>query len=117
MTENEIRIAIAKECGWELKEVFETSFGDPNKNVSRGMKWHDPNGIQRNHPDYQNDLNACADFEITLTKDEAEKYRDILEKFCLETFLSGLSKSPFSVFAAADQRCTAFLQVKGVWKE
>ena len=57
-------------------------------------------------PNYPLDLNACAEFEATLTGAERFTYLVELNK------LSG--DEPSSVWATARQRCLAYLKTKGI---
>ncbi len=67
-------------------------------------------------PNYHSDLNACAQFEATLTDDEHYDYRVILA--CVVSGkpgahgLRGFNRQYVS--ATAPQRCAAFLELKGL---
>ena len=125
MTPEEKRIAIVEACGWTKKEVLTGSFGNPEKQVSRGLKWHDPNGFQRDVPDYLNDLNAMAEAVKTLNCEQREVYtehlRKIVQRDCRqpECYVPGAERaqliSPFWFYeATAAQRANAFLKTLGV---
>ena len=59
MTPEEMRVALARICGWTEKEVFQDSFSNPAKKVSRGVQWHSPNGHRTRIPEL--DHNLCAE--------------------------------------------------------
>ena len=127
MTADQIRITVAEAMGWTKREVFESSFRNPEEQVSRGMKWHDPKGIVRYPPSFAEDLNACAEMRRTLTNDEREDFASCLEAICSAGQLSMAALDPHGVTdyaelfdildATALQQCEAFLRVKGLWKE
>jgi hypothetical protein len=77
MTPAETRIEFAERLGWKKLEVFEASFSDPSKQVSRGLKWHDPNGHQRNLPD-STDHNHVHAALMGMSEDEWENFCTLL---------------------------------------
>lgn len=83
MTDEELRIKVAELCGWKRREVFESSFADPSKLISRGRKWHNPiNDLPQRLPDYPTDLNAMHEAEkvfVTHGRPHRLKYRYALE--------------------------------------
>lgn len=98
MTNEQMRIAIAEACGWEvisntLCNVKPDKNGDPEIEPIAPL------------PDYLNDLNACAEFEKTLTDSELWQIDAIL-------FNLPDCRAPF--VATARQRCIAFLKTKGL---
>lgn len=114
MTDEEIRIAIAEDQGWQ--------FIDSTVISPIGVRFHRCEAMELacGIPDYLNDLNACAEFEKTLkgnahssaVTDDERKYRDELAK------VMGCAwyQSARLIFATARQRCEAFLRVKELWK-
>lgn len=79
------------------------------------------NGIRRpmlEVDDYLNDLNACHEFEKTLTDEEKVKYlyvlRDVVRGKSL-THPFGMESAFDCAFATAAQRCEAFLKAKNLW--
>lgn len=67
---------------------------------------------------YLNDLNACHEFEKTLTGEEKVKYlyvlRDVVRGKSL-THPFGMESAFDCAFATAAQRCEAFLKAKNLW--
>ena len=104
MTDEEINVTIAEACGILSKDQW-------------GKIYKTPQGYVRDVPDYLNDLNACAEFEATLTYEEAEAYEDELCDICKRD--NELEDNPapwrFAVATAKPkQRCLAFLKTKGI---
>jgi hypothetical protein len=94
MTPEEQRIAIAKACGWELRDIY--WYGD-------GKECEVP-------PNYLNDLNAMHEAEKTAL---VHNYRLHSGDECVEqNYLRRISK-----FAAATQRAEAFLRTLNLWKD
>ena len=56
-----------------------------------------------------NDLNACAEFEATLTDEELEAYREHLSELLNDTARIGLGFT-----AKPKMRCLAYLKTKGI---
>lgn len=101
MSPQEQNIAIAEACGWKRP------FGNTGD-------WERPDGSMARHlsiPSYHSDLNACAEFEATLTPIQEEFYRLKLSSI---THRGGRDRN---VFATAPQRCEAFLRTLNLWKE
>jgi hypothetical protein len=98
MTPEQQNIAIAEVMGW-------TNIAAPPY-----QDWQHPTLPSRNTPSgrpaYHSDLNACAEFESTLTGNEWDKYCD---------HFGGSLRGCAS--ATAPQRCEAFLRVKGLWRD
>ena len=100
MTNHEIRIAVAKACG---------------RSVILCPIHHSYECCGRSFPDYPNDLNACVEFEKTLTNDEQPQY---FRELCPDEWKwIDHNALPLLCFATARQRCEAFLRVKGLWKD
>lgn len=105
LTNEEIKALIRKSQGWtELKE------GPRQYGWKRGNKWHYLHDV----PNYPLDLNACAEFEKTLTDEEWEAYADHLLWDEGETGHSNYSACKTGCIATARQRCLAFLKTKGL---
>lgn len=110
MTDQEINVAIAKECGWT---VINDTLCDPRAVVKNGVQTGevDMNPVA-SLPDYCNDLNAMHDAENTLNMDYPSTELAI-------TFYGYLVKSVRSnilcVHATARQRAEAFLRTIGKW--
>lgn len=103
MTPEAQKIAIIKAIGWHQKEIAKGS----------GLFWHDPKGTSKalyEIPNYLGNLNACAEFEATLT---TRKMQDEYSYEIARMFVNG---DTFDVITAtAPQRCEAFLRVKALW--
>lgn len=141
MTSKAIRVAIAEAMGWVwyripplpldsrrlrclfLPAIHECEGQDPRWLVradgSERICNIDYMAREGNIPDFPNDLNACAEFEKTLTEDEQGHYiGHLLEDVSEETCDLNPRKAEWHVtHAFAAQRCEAFLRVKGLWKD
>lgn len=114
MTNEEINVAIAKECGWTVMQ-----FGE--RNLYRPPEWDGGMAWERSKcPDYCNDLNAMHEAEKVLTAGSwkevihaTNRYTNELCKVlgCLDTALFQFAH------ATAAQRAEAFLKTLGLWKE
>lgn len=102
MNADAMRIAVAEACGW--------------KRISSGH-WLPPGAspwfgggalIKHDCPNYPGCLNACAQFEATLTDQEHTAFTG---------WLLVLAKGKRTVSASAPQRCEAFLKTKSLWTE
>jgi len=104
--------AIAEKCGWES---YHRSF----IGVGSMECWKCSTLTRYNlPPHYYSDLNACAEMEATLAKDNLENYCQTI----VELVLPELPRPTYKirralVFATASQRCEAFLRVHGLWEE
>ena len=116
MSEKEIRIAVAKLCGYEnigLRPRHLTGeYSDDLYSRDNTGAWWKP------IPDYLNNLNACAQFESLLDTNELERYY-----MYLDSVISGRTCFKVSeanhlavLLASPSQRCEAFLRTKGKWK-
>lgn len=97
MTPEEINIAIAESLG-----VMKWSYALPKKVPHCDML------------DYHSSLDACAEFEATMDKQEQSDYICALGGLCQEPDLDDWAGV---CFATAPQRCEAYLKLKGLWKE
>jgi hypothetical protein len=87
MNRNEIRITIAKACGWEdihnqpftdhLHCHYDLLFGTPRYD---GQLVHDAEQL----PDYPNDLNAMHEAEKMLTPKQRNRYNAELRSLCAD---------------------------------
>jgi len=119
MTKDEIRIKVAEACGWSHLTQFTNRITDPQGNAI----FFNPMEKSRSDfiPNYPSDLNACAEFEKTLNADDEENYVEELKGLIMEGayenepryLKSHLSSSDSTYRATAEQRCLAFLKVKG----
>ena len=111
MNPSEINRAIAELCGWRMVKVFE--WDTSAKPHVRLPKQFCSDGIDI--PNYHADLNACAEFERTLTD-------GIQQSLYLSQLKSQKNMEwPMTVWlyttATAQQRCEAFLRLHGKWEE
>lgn len=118
MTPNEINEAIAKSLGWQNTMVVSEKCGL----FSGLLIGEDPHGKVGTIPNYYSDLNACAEFESSLTDyEDRNKYINNLQDRVLETLHPDshddlvLCEFTFAT-ATAPQRCEAYLRLKGLRK-
>lgn len=116
MSDEQMRIAIADACGIAVYE-------EPDGSGLWSCKGSYKTGISKEHaqrvslPDYLNDLNACAEFEATLTDDELWEYSKLLMDYrqAANGFpLASRSEVLKLQKATVRQRCIAFLKTKGI---
>lgn len=112
-TQNALRVRVAELCGWthlsDIIDIIPTRRhwwppGKQNSLDSRDLTYL---------PDYPNDLNACAEFEETLTPNQLWYYdhrlSEIVEK---ERPCSTFNqRQDYLWHATAKQRCRAFVKV------
>lgn len=107
LTDEEIRIKVAEAMGYHTLVKLETPachgwFAIPPGKVLSDL-------IRVPLPNYPEDLNACAEFEKTLTEDELEAYREHISELLNDTARIGLG------FTAKPKiRCIAYLKTKGI---
>jgi hypothetical protein len=120
MTEQEQNEALLKACGWEFKEAFEASFSDPSKQVSRGDKWHDSNGMLRRMPEI--DLDFMHEAVAAHTEREGWTFQAMwwlrLQEVVQRTRrdLNREQIGYYIVEADVQQRREAFLRATRAWK-
>ena len=107
MTPEEINTLIAESLGWTvfhgtLCAVLPDKNGEPEPEPVAPL------------PDYHSSLDACAEFEATMDKQEQSDYICALGGLCQEPDLDDWAGV---CFATAPQRCEAYLKLKGLWKE
>ena len=109
MNDEQIRIAVAKELGWQVIETDDCNGTDnywlskDGQNVWRSeFDW--PMGL----PHYQDDLNACHEMEKAMLSDEGNDWKEYDTLLTLEMTFPAW-------FASARDRCEAFLRVRGKW--
>lgn len=117
MTDDEIRIAVAKACGWHT--VQQNPMYPHDRSRLAGF-WGEDTTALCGIPNYPADLNACASFREHLDKREQDLFAAHLGE------LTGGKRIDFGamrvdcttaiLWATARQRCEAFLKVKGLWK-
>lgn len=110
LTPNQIRIAIAEALGY-------TYHGDPDLKLEALLCWAAPGDEYHPMrpamlPNYPEDLNACAQFEATLTDDEGPIFRHWLAKNSDGRGAKYLTVEAAMCHASALDRCLAFLRVK-----
>ena len=115
MTDEQIKIAIAKACGWTAEQDSNGYWRAVNQKHGNAVElWlSEQNVWSVGIPDYLNDLNAMHDAEkVLLTKDGFcgcwETYSNILTASmgCTDIF-----------HATAAQRAEAFLKTLGLWED
>ena len=104
MDKDQQRIAIAESLGWER--------------VGRnGWMKGGQSGTMAILPDYLNDLNACHEFEKTLTDDEWASYTCMLGLVIdKNNQLDGAELEIKMVHAQSSQRCETYIRIKGLWR-
>ena len=110
MTDEQMRIKIAEAMGWTRHHMR------PSETERHQKKWRYLSDL----PDYLNDLNACAEFEATLTDDELWEYSKLLMDYrqAANGFpLAWKSEVLKLQKATARQRCIAFLKTLNLWKD
>ena len=113
LTNEEIRIKVAESLGAKWHSVLTTPKIERLVLAFRqwtdlgANRWDLPDGRALSHdvPNYPEDLNACAEFEKTLTDKELWQIDAIL-------FNLPDCRAPF--VATARQRCLAYLKTKGI---
>lgn len=103
MTDEQIRIVIAEACGWT------------DISLGLGTEFRTLEGTLVKNP--LSDLNACAEFEATLTDDELWEYSKLLMDYrqAANGFpLASRSEVLKLQKATAAQRCIAYLKTKGL---
>lgn len=112
LTDEEIWIKVAEACGWVKQHhtVSGRSVWRKNGEFATGG-WAD-HWFQE-LPNYPADLNACAEFEKTLTDEEHLRYRVRLWNVVITEGDETTWDRQF-ISATARQRCLAFLKTKGI---
>lgn len=106
MTNEEINVAIAKECGWTVMQ-----FGE--RNLYRPPEWDGGMAWERSKcPDYCNDLNAIHEAEKLL--EGSARLDDLAYRRHMQDICGTLTKS---IRSTARQRAEAFLKKLDLWKE
>jgi len=109
MTPEEQNIAIAEALGWTNVRM---QYSGPDVGIVGRLEgqW-----AGRPVPAYRSDLNACADFEATLTDHERhEMYPHVLQQVYVKDWNT---KETNPLYATAPQRCEAFLRTRGIWRD
>lgn len=110
MTPEEINTAIAESLGWTvfhgtLCAVVQDKNGEPEPEPIAPL------------PDYHASLDACAEFEATLTTPfDMNCYAALVFDQLSEVDQTG-ELDFCMITATAPQRCKAYLKLKGLWKE
>lgn len=107
MTDDEIRIVIAEDQGWKIKQVSVWEKDDDVLIVPPGtppdLEWSRGTG---GLPNWPKDLNACHELEKTI-----QRFMEY------EAQLVSVCKSRTIWNATARQRCEAYLRQVGKWKD
>lgn len=119
MTPNEINEAIARSLGYRL---------EPRPHA--GGWWIAPNNnASMSPPDYYSSLDACAEFESSLSKESKFNHKtgsriipeyieytnDLMDLFAEDDEFYNYKRS-LAVSATSAQRCECYLKLKGLWK-
>lgn len=118
LTDEEIRIKVAESLGWV--QIWKRQCGH-NLGAPGAFDWvgrEKPGGVEYILPNYPADLNACAEFEATLTDEELSLYGHELgrQTECMQWYNGYISAFGITVIARATarQRCLAYLKTKGI---
>ena len=106
MTPDQMRVAIAEACGWIISN---------NKNL--GWKKEFVGESARLLPDYPNDLNACQQFEDTLTHDQWRIYIGFLNGGTTIPQLMSMEDFHKCWKKKGEPRCIAFCKTIGKYKD
>ena len=108
MSDEEIRIKIAESLGWKWNastDVGGKAFPECWAHDEHGFAWQ-----VADLPNYPESLDACAEFEATLTVNERLTFRNLLVRAQAECPYP----DTYAVSATARQRCLAYLKTKGI---
>lgn len=111
MTKLQIRIKIAALRGWtDIKEHLGDAWGIPPDECPYRILGSSVGENGYYIPDYLNDLNACREFEKSLTEKEQTQYADAIARrigfdFDYDSWFDLISLPP-------EVRCYAFMDVK-----
>jgi len=98
MTIEQTKIAVGECCGWEYVCPPAGAFY---------AYWQKENKVTEELPNYPVSLDACAEFEAELFGSELKQYI---------RWLVDIRQTPEdAITARPEQRCEAFLRVKGKW--
>lgn len=107
LTDEEIRIQVAEAMGWHEEK-------EPVGSANASAWWHNndryPSYLMP-VPNYPADLNACAEFEKSLTEEEHLRYRVRLWNVVITEGDETTWDRQF-ISATARQRCLAYLKTK-----
>lgn len=123
-TAPDLRAAVAKELGWK-RHTYPKTYRQGGKSHPHASHWLNdrpdvsmvsPDGWSSPPPAFDTDLNACHEFEKTLTGDEPGRY--FHEMRTLVDSIERKDDEPvtierFYIHATAEQRCRAFLRTRG----
>lgn len=102
-TDEQLRVMVAEAMGWKRVAVYEWV-----NDVRLPKQWVDFDVL----PNYPACLNACAEFEKTLTAGEARRYRFRLARNSDGRNAVFQTVEQALCHATARQRCLAYLKVK-----
>ena len=108
MTPTKINQTIAEACGWRQ---LSSHFGG-----SEGV-WQDSDGVSHAKiPNYNGDLNACAEMVSALDRLQKSRYHSELHRIVgIENAKDGTER--YATEATAPQRAEAFCKTLGLWEE
>lgn len=116
MNKDEMRVKCAEACGWtEIQFSTDLGYIGRQPNIVGNENYFVP------LPNYPASLDACTEFERTLTRDECHAYQDALidivrrdMPLCCECEAGKPWALRWTWHATPAQRCEAFLSVKGI---
>jgi hypothetical protein len=109
MTPEQINIAIAEACGWQINKVAQVAWKD-------GTPYGMVDGCSCMIPDYYHDLNAMHEAENALTRAQQINYHSMLERVVIKNGYSpSMATGMHTIHATATQRAEAFLRCIGKW--
>jgi hypothetical protein len=124
MTNQEINKRVAKLCGLDPVECHETGLW--HLEYANGRKLGFRSGLSKDHairvltPHYAESLDACREFESTLTGDDRSLYMDHIYLIVIQSNNNAVMgfENQWAMFnASPPERCKAFLRLKGQWDE
>ena len=129
LTDEEIRIKVAEECGYAniRQERYVLDWGGPMKQVLMGDRNTfvdcSPEAPELSGwmvlacriPNYPESRDACAEFEATLTREERNRYVNLLDDMALESMDDDdpVERDFRWCCSSAKHRCLAYLKTKG----
>lgn len=122
MTNQEINERVAKLCGWERKPFVYGTMDDNDEPIQQeALAWYkDGHGFRCFQKNYADSLDACREFEDSITGDEVGLYEhfigEITQSYALALRRSFVGERMKLIRSTPLQRCEAFLQLKGQWE-
>lgn len=117
MTNQEINERVAKLCGLDPVECHETGLW--HLEYADGRKLGFRTGLSKDHamrvlsPHYAESLDACREFECSLSEDDRHNYGRLIGNLERFDHLWGGNRITALITVTALERCEAFLRLKG----